>query len=69
MLHSGFHNRSIKARIAYKNSVFAMKENDTAMQGLLLSLDESEVIKSNMAYNIIPASVSSVSNRVVSSIV
>lgn len=46
-----------------------MKENDTAMQGLLLSLDESEVIKSNMAYNIIPSSVSSVSNRMVSSIV
>ncbi|KAK8824637.1 hypothetical protein WA577_007033, partial [Blastocystis sp. JDR] len=69
LLHASLHKRSIKARIAFKNSAFAVKENGSPIQGFLLSMDESEVVKSNMAYNLIPSSVGSVSNRAISSIV
>lgn len=69
LLHASLHKRSIKARIAFKNSVFAMKENSSTVQSFLLSMDETEVVKCNMAYNLIPSSVGSVSNRAISSIV
>lgn len=69
LLHASLHKRSIKARIAFKNSAFAVKENGSPIQGFLLSMDESEVVKSNMAYNLILSSVGSVSNRAISSIV
>ena len=49
-LHSLLRKRSLKSRLAYKNSIFVAKE-DTAVKNLMSSLDAMEIMRNTSPKN------------------